>query len=241
MSEYVFLHIKTLDSIDIFIIDIDHLNMDLWISSSLHRQPEEGPQWVPGSCNILCFLFNKIDSWLDKSMKPRFGRIVAILLGIKNLTTCFLDLNPHWAWVPHQSFPAPRGSTKTMPIWYSWSHGELWKVMMKHKKSSVWLQGELKDALGYTSLRDCWDSGVPKSTKFNDTKYIMGHSDPLNIFLLEQTWVLIPHCATAHDSQRCSKRQTLGSTLNTPSGAKSVALKPESSTKQLQSHLREGR
>lgn len=37
MSEYVFMHIKTLD---IFIIDIDHLNMDLLISSSLHRQPK---------------------------------------------------------------------------------------------------------------------------------------------------------------------------------------------------------
>ena len=107
-----------------------------------------------------------------------------------------------------------------MLIWYSWSHDGLWKVMMKHKKSSVWLRGELKDALGYTSLRDCWDSGVPQSTKFKDTKYIMGHSDPLNIFLLEQSWVLIPHCATAHDSQRYSKRQTLGSTLNTPSGGK---------------------
>lgn len=86
------------------------------------------------------------------------------------LTTCFLDLNPHWAAVPHHSFPAPRGSTKTMLIWYSWSHDELWKVMMKHKKSSVWLQGDLKDALGYTSLRDCWDSGVPKSTKFQDLR-----------------------------------------------------------------------
>lgn len=167
-----------------------------WILNQFHSTDNQ-TQWVPGSCNVLCFLFNKIDSWLDKSMKPRFGRIVAILLGIKNcvsqkklyLTTCFLDLNPHWASVPHQSFPAPRGSTKTMLICYSWSHGELWKVMMKHKKSSVWLRGELKDALGYTSLRDCWDSGVPKSTKFQDTKYIMGHSDPLNIFLLEQTWV----------------------------------------------------
>ena len=41
MSEYVFIHIKTLD---IFIIDIDHLNMDLE-SVSLHRQPDSMSAW----------------------------------------------------------------------------------------------------------------------------------------------------------------------------------------------------
>lgn len=59
--------------------------------------------------------------------------------------------------------------------------------MMKHQKSSVRLQAELKYALGYTSLRDWWDSGVPKSSESKDPKYIMGHWDPLNIFLFEQT------------------------------------------------------
>ena len=136
------LYIRT-KTLDIFIIDIDHLNMDLWISSSLHRQPEEGPQWVPGSCNILCFLFNKIDSWLDKSMKPRFGRIVAILLGIKNCvsqkTTVFDHVLP-WSQPPlsmstSSKFPCVEGINKNhadlifvVPWWTMKSYDEAQKV-----------------------------------------------------------------------------------------------------------------
>ena len=131
-------------------------------------------------CLALATSFVFVDSQLAESMKSRFARKLAILLGNKKCVSpkdCVwpltpLDLTPPRSMSTSSKFPCAAGINKNMLIWYSWSYDELWKVMMMHKKSSVRLQGDLKDALGYTSLRDCSDSGVPKSSKFKDPKNI---------------------------------------------------------------------